>query len=435
VDANLRHLHVFLAVARLGSISAAARSVHLSQPAVTQAVAGVERYFGTPLLIRSNAGVALTGTGEICAQRIERALGQLRDGMTEVTREGRNNAKDVSRLMRSVQLFALMAVVEHRNFTRAARARHVSQPAIHRAARDLERLLGVRLFEQTSFGIVPTREADKLARRARLAFAEIAQARAEINALNGGESGHTAIGAMPLARSFLVPSALIAFTQQFPGHSVSIVEGTYEYLLGALRSGGADFLIGALRDPASLSDVVQEHLFDDPLSIVVRSGHPLAGKKRVSVAALSRYPWVAPRAASPLRAHFNNLFAEARLPPPRQPIECNSLIAARALLLESDRVMLLSAHQIHYELKAGLLVALPHPAGNVVRPIGLTMRRDWHPTGSQQRLLIWYESGRGIWAAHDRRQLPDAVVSSATHWREDGYRIGSNSRRHGRLEL
>ena len=58
-------------------------------------------------------------------------------------------------------------------------------------------------------------------------------------------------------------------------------------------------------------------------------------------------------------------------PLPTTPIECNSLIAARALLLESDRIMLLSAHQIHYELKAGLLVALPHPAGNVVRPIGL----------------------------------------------------------------
>jgi hypothetical protein len=50
-------------------------------------------------------------------------------------------------------------------------------------------------------------------------------------------------------------------------------------------------------------------------------------------------------------------------------------------------MMLLSAHQIHYELKAGMLVALPHPAGEVVRPIGLTMRRDWRPTLTQERLL------------------------------------------------
>ena len=46
---NLRHLHTFGEVARLGSVSAAARAVHISQPAVTQAVAGVERYFGASL--------------------------------------------------------------------------------------------------------------------------------------------------------------------------------------------------------------------------------------------------------------------------------------------------------------------------------------------------------------------------------------------------
>ena len=73
-----------------------------------------------------------------------------------------------------------------------------------------------------------------------------------------------------------------------------------------------------------------------------------------------------------------------RLELPSPPLECNSLAAARAFLLESDRIMLLSAHQIHYEMQAGLLVALPHPAGKVVRPIGLTLTAqlapDEHPT-------------------------------------------------------
>jgi DNA-binding transcriptional LysR family regulator len=289
--------------------------------------------------------------------------------------------------MRSAHLQALSAVVEHRNFSLAARAQHMSQPSVHRAARELERLIGVPLFEKTSFGITPTREAEKLARRARLAFAEIAQARAEVHALSGGESGRTVIGAMPLARSFLVPTALLEFTQQYPEHSVAIVEGTYEHLLASLRSGEADFLIGALRNPAPVADVVQEHLFDDPLAIIVRAKHPLLARKRVTVAALSKYPWIVPRAGTPLRAHFHEMFQMAGLPTPTRAIECNSLIAARALLLESDRIMLLSAHQIHYELEAGLLIALPHPAGDVERPIGLTMRHDWHPTDSQRVLL------------------------------------------------
>lgn len=383
---NLRHLHTFGEVARLGSVSAAARAVHISQPAVTQAVAGVERYFGVSLLTRSNTGVALTAAGELCARRIERSISHLREAVAELTRS-RNFDFDATRLMRSAHLHALSAVVEHRNFSLAARAQHVSQPSVHRAARELERLIGVPLFEKTSFGITPTREAEKLARRARLAFAEIAQARAEVHALSGGESGRTVIGAMPLARSFLVPTALLEFTQQYPEHSVAIVEGTYEHLLASLRSGEADFLIGALRNPAPVADVVQEHLFDDPLAIIVRAKHPLVSRKRVTVAALSKYPWIVPRAGTPLRVHFHEMFETVGLPAPTRAIECNSLIAARALLLESDRIMLLSAHQIHYELEAGLLVALPHPAGDVERPIGLTMRHDWHPTDSQRTLL------------------------------------------------
>jgi DNA-binding transcriptional LysR family regulator len=402
MHANLRHLHTFREVARLGSVSAAARSVHISQPAVTQAIAGLERHFGAPLLLRRSTGVSLTRAGEICLARIERSLGQLREALAEVARSAAAGpGADVERLVRSRQLDALGAVVEHGNFSVAARARQVSQPTIHRSARELERLLGVPLFEETSFGITPTREAERLARRARLAFAEIEQARAEVHALSGGESGRTVISALPLARSYLLPAALLEFTQEHPRHGVAIIDGTYEHLLSGLRVGESDVLIGALRDPAPASDVVQEHLFDDPLAIVVRAEHPLARRRRFTATALRKFQWIAPRVGSPLRVHFNALLASTGLEMPSPPLECNSLAAARAFLLESDRIMLLSAHQIHYEMQAGLLVALPHPAGKVVRPIGLTLRRDWHPTSTQQRLLeILRRSARAAAASH-----------------------------------
>jgi DNA-binding transcriptional LysR family regulator len=401
MHANLRHLHTFREVARLGSVSAAARAVHISQPAVTQAIAGLERYFGSPLLLRRSTGVSLTSAGEICLVRVERSMRQLREAVSEATRGAGVERADVERLVRSRQLDALGAVVEHGNFSGAARARRVSQPSIHRSARELERVLGIPLFEKTSFGIMPTREAEELARRTRLAFAEIEQARAEVHALSGGESGRTVIAAMPLARSYLLPAALLEFTQEHPRHGVAIIEGTYEHLLAGLRSGESDIVIGALRDPAPAADVLQEHLFDDPLAIIVRARHPLASRTRVTAAALGKFQWIAPRAGSPLRVHFNALLASTGLELPSPPLECNSLAAARAFLLESDRIMLLSAHQIHYEMKAGLLVALPHPAGNVVRPIGLTLRRNWHPTNTQQRLLeILRRSARAAAASH-----------------------------------
>jgi len=399
--ANLRHLHCFREVALLGSVSAAARSVHLSQPAVTQAIAGLERYFGAPLLRRISTGVSLTQAGQTCLERIERSILQLRDALNEATRAAGTERTDVERLVRSNQLDALGAIIEHGNFSVAARARRVSQPSIHRSARTLERLLGVPLFEKTSFGITPTREAERLARRARLAFAEIEQARAEVHALSGGESGRTVIAALPLARSYLLPAALLEFAQEHPRHGVTIIEGTYEHLLSGLRSGESELMIGALRDPAPFADVLQEHLFDDPLAIIVRAEHPLVRRRRLTAASLRKFQWIAPRAGSPLRVHFDALLASTGLPMQSPPLECNSLAAARAFLLESDRIMLLSAHQIHYEMKAGLLVALPHPAGNVLRPIGLTLRHDWHPTSTQQRLLeILRRTARAAAASH-----------------------------------
>jgi LysR family transcriptional regulator of gallate degradation len=383
---NLRHLQIFRDVARLGSVSGAARAAHLSQPAVTQALAGLERHFGATLLERHHRGVSLTRAGGVCLARIERALTQIHDALGERTRDEKDHR------VRMRQLDALSAVVQYGNFSAAARARRISQPSVHRAARDLETLLGRPLFERTSFGITPTREAQELARRARLASAELDQARSDLHALAGAESGHTVIGALPLSRSHWLPSALLEFTREHPRHRVTIMDGTYEHLLTALRTGEADFLLGALREPSPGGDLEQQHLFDDPLAVIVRAGHPLARKRRLRASELADFPWIAPREGSPLRRHFDALRAAAGKRLAMPAIECNSLAAGRAFLLESDCVMLLSAQQVHYECLSGQLVALPHPLGNVVRPIGFTMRRDWHPTTTQQRLLALLKS-------------------------------------------
>jgi LysR family transcriptional regulator of gallate degradation len=387
---NLRHLHAFHEVSRLGSLSAAARAVHLTQPAVTQAIAQLERHFGARLFIRSSTGMQLTCAGGLCAERISRALRALNDGIIELRGSASRDPMTLTRLahgMRTAQLKALMALAQHRNFTLAARANNVAQATIHRSARDLERLLEVALFEKTSYGVVPTSGAEHLARRAGVAFAELEQARAAVAALDGHERGRTVIGALPLANSFLVPDVLIKFTLTYPEHAIAIIDGTYDHLVATLQIGQADFLIAPLRDAALARDVVQEHLYDDPLSIIVRAGHPLATRRRLTATDLSRYPWIAPRAGAPMKSHFEALFRFAGVAPPQRPVECNSLSTARDFLLASDRMMLLSADQVGYELKAGMLAAIPHPAGRVVRPIGLTLRRDWRPTSAQAGLL------------------------------------------------
>ncbi|HXY76742.1 MAG TPA: LysR family transcriptional regulator, partial [Steroidobacteraceae bacterium] len=382
------HLMLFEQVVRRGSVSAAARAAHLSQPAVTQAVAHIEAALGARLLKRSYSGLELRGAGHAAAARVTRALQMLREVLLAVrTRSANGSPSEVLSGITSTQLNALIAVAEEGAFARAARRAGRARAAVHRAARQLEKSLGTELFETTSFGVRPTREAEKLALRTRLAFAEIAQAQAEVAAAEGKGSGATTIGAMPLARSVLVPRAVLEFCAARPEHAITILDGPYESMLGALRRGSADVLVGALRDPIPYEDIVQEHLFDDPLAIVVGARHPLAGSGAPTLAALARFPWIAPRRDSPLRRHFDALVGRLAVERAVAPIECNSLVAARSLLLSSDRVMLLSAHQIHHELESGQLIALPHPLGSVTRSIGLTTRRDWRPTEVQAQLV------------------------------------------------
>lgn len=390
---NLRHLQLLQEVARCESASAAARAVHLSQPAISQAIARLERDLGHSIFERGGGRLRLGSAGTVVLARTARALEQLREGLDELARAAPRDGRagrpaPELRNVTAAQLRALAAVVEQNGFSAAARSTGLAAPSLHRATRQLERLLGVALFERTSFGILPTREAARLARRVRLAQQEIEQARAEMSALEGGERGRTVIGAMPLARSVVLPRTLVEFGATHPGHVVAVVEGTYENLVAALRAGTADLVVGALRDPLPYEDLRQEWLFDDPLAIVVRAGHPLDGGRAPAMRALAKFPWIAPRPGSPLRAQFESLFRRACLEVPPGLIECNALAVARGLLMESDRVMLLSAHQIHFELQAGMLRALPLPGRQVLtRAIGLTLRRDWHPTAAQGRLL------------------------------------------------
>ncbi len=386
---NLRHLQLFLDVVRLGAVSAAARGAHLSQPAVTQAIAHIESYMGGALLLRTPKGPRPNSAGTDVAQRIDRALGLLREALPGArAKDGaRLRSPDALHRITTTQLMALMQAGEHGSFAAAAARVKRSRAGVQRAVRQLEIALDMALVDLTTGRLLLTRDGEKLAQRARLAATEIAQARAEVAQSMGRAAGHTIIGAMPLARSAIVPGAVLAFAAERSHHAVTILDGPYETLLWALRNGQADVLIGALRDPAPTVEVLQEHLFDDPLSIIVRAGHPLTSIRRLRTDSLTPYDWIAPPADSPLRRHFDALYGTLPAYPRSAPIECSSLEVARALLIGSERIMLLSRQQVHHALKSGELAALPHPLGAVSRAIGLTLRRNWHPTAEQARLL------------------------------------------------
>jgi LysR family transcriptional regulator of gallate degradation len=121
---NLRHLRAFREVARARNISQASERVHLSQPAITQAIAKLEDTLQAPLFERRKEGMFTTEPGAIVLVRVERALGFLergaRDALRLGQRKGGRGFERFDQLLTSAQLRALIAVSKAENFSLAA---------------------------------------------------------------------------------------------------------------------------------------------------------------------------------------------------------------------------------------------------------------------------------------------------------------------------
>lgn len=381
---SLWRLHIASAAVKGGTFLAVAEANGLTQSAVSQAVSALERHYGSALMQRTG-GYRATHAGRVLEARADRAVEFVTLGLRDAAGMTPGRALQIIRLVSLRRLEALAALARLGGFGRAARALGIARPTVHRAVRDLEAAIGVRLFDATSHGVTPTRRAESLVRHSSLAFAELRQLDAEMKALTGQAGGSLVVAAMPLARSRLVPTAAQQFASMRPACRVTILEGAYDDLLSALRRGDADMIVGALRENLQLSDVMQEKLFVDKLSVVMRIGHPLAGKKSLSRRDLRHYPWVAPRRESPLRMVYERLFEGAA--PPADIIECNSLSAARSILMQSDRLTLLSQAQIFYEAEARLLTARPLAGADMSRDIALSTRTLWAPTAPQEEFV------------------------------------------------
>lgn len=387
---NIRHLRVFLEVIASKSISKASKKIFLSQPAITQAISKLEGNLNTTLFERRNNGMYVTPSGKAYAYRIERALNIISEGTKAALRIGAisstNSREHTLQMLTTTQLRALIAVSETQNFSLAGRNIGVSQSSLHRSARELESQIGVTFFEKSHTGIRTSKAAQALAKAAKLAFSEISQGQEEVNSLHNREVGHIVVGCMPLARSSILPNAILEFSGQYPDFSFQIGDGSYDDLLAHLRHGDFDLLIGALRFPIPSDDVVQEELFSASICIVARADHPLCEQKHITTEQLTQHSWVVPPKATPAYGIFKTIFnADDEMP--QNLVETSSQILMRTLLVNSKRLGIISEEQIQQELNDGILQKIPYEIEQASRPIGITMRKTWRPTKTQQYFL------------------------------------------------
>ena len=260
---SIRHLRVFAMVAELQSVRKAAEAVFLSQPAVTQAIAKVESQVGAVLFERRSSGTYLSEAGTILETRTRNMFSQIEEALADFgLSAGKGNATDAiaQRITRS-QIRGFMAIANGSSLPSAAENLKVSQVSLYRAARDLERTLGIPLFHNSVSGVAALPSGVELARKLSLAMKEVEWAIEEIKTAEGKLGGELRVGAMPLAGSFLLGPVLNQITMHFPKAHVQVRTAGCTQLARALHMGEIDFVVGLNRSYVDPAEIEQEALF------------------------------------------------------------------------------------------------------------------------------------------------------------------------------
>ncbi|AQV94009.1 LysR family transcriptional regulator [Cupriavidus necator] len=238
--------------------------------------------------------------------------------------------------MKLHHLRALVAVANSGSIHEAARALHLSQPAVTRSLRDLEDEVGLMLVVRTSSGVTLTEEGRAMLRRAELVVNEITRTEEEMARLRGNRQGRVAVGLTPLAGITVLPPAYNRFRRAMPDVQLDFAEFSSPQLVEQLKNGALDFALGSSTDARDFASLRCVLLATFPMWFAVSRRGRLAGATQL--ADLKDAEWLHTGPSSEFRAFLHDLFGRAGLPPPRRVTRCASQTLFYSLAVNSDVV-------------------------------------------------------------------------------------------------
>lgn len=286
---------------------------------------------------------------------------------------------------RKVQLF--LAAARLGNLTEAAASLEISQPALSKSIKSLEKTLGVRLLERGRFGVSVTPFGQALMQHGQVIEAEMRNAIGQIQAMRGAQRGHVLLGCGPTEATRLLPLALQALAQKNPDIRVTVLYGLNEALMPWVKQGEVDFALSSVPARATDSDLSHESLLSETATVVARAGHPLTLHKVVTPDMLTQYPWVLPRQRELERLAFDDYFVAHGLEPPAAQIETTSTVLMKSMVMQSDALTFIPRELIYWEVQAGQLQPLQATGNQWARQVGITRRRKGSMSPASQLLL------------------------------------------------
>ncbi len=283
----------------------------------------------------------------------------------------------------------LAALNENSQLGLAAARLGITQPAASRLLAEVEQIAQAPMHVRTGRGIALTAQGQVMARRAERVLLEMRDAAREMAEVGEGGSGEVRIGAVTAPALELVLPALRLARLTLPKIRADVTVATSDILCSQLVAGQLDFVLGRIPAAFAQADLTMIALGVEPISLVVRAGHPLAGRPGVDPAEVMNFDWVMPAANAPLSGAVLARLAVLGMGAPRQQLATASFLLTLALIQQTDSIAPLAravAQQFAGAADAPYRV-LDCPLGIEVAPYGVILRRGASLPPAAQNLI------------------------------------------------
>lgn len=187
--------------------------------------------------------------------------------------------------MTITQLHYVLAVAEHKNFTKAAQKVFVTQPTLSMQIQKLEEELDVQIFDRTKKPIQLTETGQKIVHQARNIVNESDRIQDIVDQQKGYVGGIFKLGVIPTVMPTLLPMFISDFIKKYPKVRLKIEELNTDEIIERLKEGHLDAAIAAT--PLELPGIKENVLYYEPFVGYIPDSHRLHNDSKIEVKDLS----------------------------------------------------------------------------------------------------------------------------------------------------
>ena len=188
--------------------------------------------------------------------------------------------------LRHIRYF--LAVADALHFTKAAGCMHVSQPALSAQIKQLEREVGVPLFDRLGRSVQLTRAGMIFLEHARNVLRELELAQSAIVEAEGLQRGALTIGVLQTVHAYVMPQVVTQFVRRYPLISLKLEELSGQDIERRVCDGQLDVGVGF--DPPISDKLECQSLFEEDMVLIAARRHRLAKRRHLALAALADEP-------------------------------------------------------------------------------------------------------------------------------------------------